>query len=164
MGRFNVVAFWADPSHTLDDDSTRYWDAIIDRWHRKYKDKLQKDAWPVKSGNGVSSIMWDMANKARTVEFTAAAEIVRSELHHRDHEGNYAPQFTHDGHPALVAHLRNARESRQVEGVSIRKAGRESAKKIDLAACLIGARMLRRVVLNLGVEEQVSEGGWVTAL
>jgi hypothetical protein len=160
--RFNVVAFWGDPSHTLDDDSTRYWDTFIDRWHRAYKDRLQ--TWAVKSGPGMSSIMWDMTSSQRTAQFTGAAEIVRSELHHKDHEGNYAPRFTHDGHPALVAHLRNARENRGPDGVSIRKNNRESAKKIDLAACLIGAHMLRRYVLNEGVEEQQSTGGWVTAI
>ena len=165
--RFTVAAFWADPSHTLDDDSTRYWDGHIDNWHRKYKEKLQN--WPVQTGVATHSIMWDMASRTRTEQFAAAAELVRSEIHHKDAEGEYAPLFTHDGHPALVAHLRNARENKiEATGgkilVSIRKAGRESAKKIDLAACLIGAQMLRRVVLNAGVEEHEEEGGWVTSL
>jgi hypothetical protein len=135
---------------------------MIDSWHRKYKDRLQ--TWSVQSGVGVSSVMWDMTSPQRTAQFTAAAELVRSEMHHRDPDGNYAPQFTHDGHPALRAHLRNARENRGPDGVSIRKANRDSNKKIDLAACLIGARMLRRVVLNQGVQEEESRGGWVTAL
>jgi hypothetical protein len=160
--RFNVVAFWADPSHTLDDDSTRYWDGYIDRWHRTYKERLQ--TWAVQSGVGVSSVMWDMANRLRTAQFTAAAELVRSELHHRDSEGHYEPLFRHDGHPALRAHLRNARENRGPDGVSIRKNNRESAKKIDLAACLIGARLLRRVVLNQGIKNDEKVGGWVTAI
>ncbi len=163
FGRFNVVAFWADPSHTLDeDDSTRYWDAMIDSWHRTYKERLQ--TWAVQSGVGVSSVMWDMASSQRTAQFVAAVELVRGELHHKDPDGNYAPQFVHDGHPALRAHLRNARESRGPDGVSIRKSGRNSNKKIDLAVCLIGARMLRRVVLNQGVEEPQDTGGWVTAI
>jgi hypothetical protein len=33
------------------------------------------------------------------------------------------------------------------------KEGRESPKKIDLAVCAVGARMLRRVVLNAGLED-----------
>jgi hypothetical protein len=167
FGRFNVVAFWGDPSHTLDDDNTRYWDGYIDKWHRKYSEKLQ--VWSVKSGTGVHSIMWDMANRLRTEEFAAAAELVRSELHHRDPEGNYAPRFMHDGHPALVAHLRNARENRiEASGgktlISIRKNNRESGKKIDLAACLIGAHLLRRVVLNTGIEEVNENKGWFASV
>jgi hypothetical protein len=160
--RFNIVAFWGDPSHALDDDDTRYWDGVIDSWHRKYKDRLQ--TWAVQSGVAVSSIMWDMANTVRSNQFTAAAELVRSELHHRDHEDNYAPSFLHDGHPALVAHLKNARESRTDVGVSLRKKNRESAQKIDLAVCLVGGQLLRRVVLNQGLEESKETGGWVHAL
>lgn len=168
MARFNVVAFWGDPSHTLDDDSTRYWDATIDKWHRKYNEKLQ--FWAIKTGISTHSIMWDMASPQRTEQFAEAAELVRADLHHKDHEGNYAPRFTHDGHPALVAHLRNARENKiEVSAgkktlISIRKAGRESNKKIDLAACLIGAQMLRRVALNVGVEEEETEGGWISSI
>lgn len=166
--RFNVVAFWADPSHTLDDDSTRYWDGYIDKWHRKYKDQLQPETWSVKSGVAVHSIMWDMAAKTRSEQFAVAAELVRAELHHKDPEGEYAPSFTHDGHPALMAHLRNAREYKfEATGgaqlISIRKNQRESNHKIDLAACLIGAHMLRRVVLNVGLEEE-EDGGWFGSL
>lgn len=167
FARFNIVAFWGDPSHTLDDENERYWDGYIDRWHRKYKEQLQ--VWSVKSGNGVHSIMWDMAAKTRTEEFAAAAELTRSELHRRDHEGEYAPAFTHDGHPALVAHVRNAHENKilTLNGrvlISIRKNNRESNKKIDLAACMIGAQMLRRVVLNTGVEETDEDAGWFASV
>lgn len=162
FGRFNIIAFFGDPSHTKEDDGTRYWDGYIDRWHRKYKERLQ--VWSIKSGEGVSSVMWDMTSPLRTREFTAAAERVRTELHHKDHEGNYAPLFLHDGHPALVAHLRNAHENRTDVGTSIRKKNRMSRNKIDLAACLIGAQMLRRLCLNRGVEEPETTGGWVYSL
>lgn len=164
FSRFRVVAFWGDPSHTQEDDNTRFWDRYIDRWHQKFKDQLQDDFWAVKSGQKLSAIMWDMADKQRTAQFTAAAEIVRSELHQRDAAGKYASAFTHDGHPALIKHLRNARENRSDVGVSVRKKNRESLEKIDLAVCLIGAQMLRRVVTNVGVDEPESAGGWVTAL
>ncbi len=162
--RFNVVAFWGDPSHTLEDDNTRFWDRFIDRWHQKYHERLQKDFWAVKTGVKVSSIMWDMADPERSKQFTAAAEIVRSDLHHRNPAGDYAPNFRTDGHPALRAHLRNARENRTDYGVSVRKNGRESGNKIDLAVCLIGAHLLRRFVLNAGLEEEQDTGGWVTSL
>jgi hypothetical protein len=65
--------------------------------------------------------------------------------------------------------MKNAKEHRiQTVGertlVSLAKNNRESHKKIDLAVTLVGARMLRRVVLNVGVEEEENTGGWVTAL
>ena len=110
------------------------------------------------------------AARSRTEQFAEAAELVRADIQHKDHEGNYAPRFTHDGHPALTAHLRNCRENKieitlsKKVLISIRKAGRESNKKIDLAACLIGAQMLRRVALNVGVEEEETEGGWISSI
>lgn len=164
FGRFHIVAFWGDPSHTQEDDNTRFWDRYIDRWHQKYKERLQSDFWAVKTGPKVSSILWDMADKQRTAQFVAAAEIVRTELHHKDHEGRYAPLFTHDGHPALIAHMRHARENRTDVGVSVRKKNRESNEKIDLLVGLIGAQMLRRVATNIGIAEPEDTGGWVTSL
>ncbi len=50
-------------------------------------------------------------------------------------------------------HLRNAKKYFTRDGTSLFKGGRESAKKIDLAVCAVGARMLRRLVLNRGEEE-----------
>jgi hypothetical protein len=46
----------------------------------------------------------------------------------------------------LREHLINARRAPGKFGVSIRKDGRESRHKIDLAVCLVGARMLWRHV------------------
>jgi hypothetical protein len=42
----------------------------------------------------------------------------------------------------------NARRRTNRWGITIGKEHRESAKKIDLAVCMIGARMLRRALLN----------------
>ena len=149
--RFNVVAFWADPSHTKDDDGSRYWDGIIDRWHRIYKDRLRY--WAVKSGDRAHSIMWDMTSPERTKLFVAAAETFVSELEIEGPEG-FQPSFRIDGHPPLMDHLRNAKKYFTRDGTSLFKGGRESAKKIDLAVCAVGARLLRRLVLNKGEEEQ----------
>ena len=38
------------------------------------------------------------------------------------------------------------------------KENRESKKKIDLAVCLVGARLLRKVYLNTEVEEKEHTG------
>ena len=43
--------------------------------------------------------------------------------------------------------MRNAKRAPGNYGVSVRKDNRESRHKIDLAVCLIGARMLRRIYL-----------------
>jgi hypothetical protein len=42
----------------------------------------------------------------------------------------------------------NARRRPNKWGVSLGKEHRESARKVDLAVCAVGARMLRRLVLN----------------
>jgi hypothetical protein len=48
----------------------------------------------------------------------------------------------------LRQHIRNARRRTNNHGVSFGKEHRESARKVDLAVCAVGARMLRRLVLN----------------
>lgn len=156
MERFNVVAWFADPSHALDDDASRYWDGLIDDWHRRYKAKLQ--VWSIKTGDRQHSIMWDMASPERTAQFTAAAEVFVEEMERQGDEG-YDPAFRIDGHPALLDHLRNAKRYPNKHGVSLWKGHRESAKKVDLAVCAVGARMLRRIVLNRGLEEAKKKGG-----
>lgn len=131
-----VVGFYADPSHAKDDDVTGFWDATIDGWHRDYQDRLRH--WAVKSGDGKHSVMWDMASPERSRLFTEAAMRFVEEI----------DEITHDGHPALRQHMKNARRRPNRYGVSMGKEHRESARKIDLAVCAVGARMLRRVVLN----------------
>jgi hypothetical protein len=144
--RYQVVGFWADPSHTTDDESgERYWDGLIDEWHRRWRDRLQLWAQP-----GKHSIMWDMSSPAHTAEFTAAAERCVSEIEFASKAvGNgLAPSFTWDGDSRLRIHVRNARRFPNRYGVSLWKGHRESPNKVDLAVCMVGARMLRRNVLN----------------
>jgi len=93
-----------------------------------------------------------MASPKRVEAFTAAAEQAEADLRSSaevmaagDAEGR---TVTHDNHPALVAHLKHARRSPNRYGVSVWKGHRESSRKIDLAVCFIGARMLRRQFLN----------------
>ena len=57
-------------------------------------------------------------------------------------------QLTHDGSKELRRHVANARRRTNAWGYTIGKEHRESARKIDLAVCAIGARMLRRMVMN----------------
>ncbi len=158
----NVVAFYADPSHTLDDETQeRYWDDIIDGWHRDYKHRFDPKVWAVPGVKG-HSIMWDMVSSQRTAEFTAACELVESQITTaaklvRDGK---PPTFTWDGDGRLRRHAHNARRFPNKFGVSIWKGHRESPKKIDLAVCMVGARMLRRIVLNTQPAKKRSGKVW----
>lgn len=154
--RFRIVAFWGDPSHAKDDDASRYWDGLMDDWHRRYKDQLQY--WSTKTGDRAHAVMWDMTSPERTKTFVAAAELFVEEMEREGDEG-YDPAFRIDGHPALMDHLRNAKRYPMRAGVSLWKGHRESPKKVDLAVCAVGARMLRRLVLNKGLEENKPLGG-----
>lgn len=157
FARFNIVGFLFDPSHTKDDvDSTPYWNALVDDWHRRYADRLQYH--PMQSGDRVHSVMWDMTSPLRQGEFVAAAERVREEL--KIAFNTRTPSIVIDGHPALVDHLRNAKAAPGKYGTTLMKEHRESAKKIDLAVCLVGATMLRRFVLNKGLEAKPSREVW----
>ena len=80
-------------------------------------------------------IAWDM--RGHVFEFTRECELVEAEI--RD------GLFTHDSHPAVARHVANAHRDANRYGVSIKKG--TSAKKIDAAVCVIGARMVRRLVL-----------------
>jgi hypothetical protein len=142
--RFNVVGFFFDPSHTRDDENAnRYWDVLIDSWHIEFGDRLQY--WAVQSGDRRSAIMWDMTSPVRQVEFVNAVARCQDEVE--------SHAFTLDGHPTLLEHMRHARMTLTSHGWSISKESRRSSKKIDLAVCLVGARMLRRLVAVKGVEE-----------
>ena len=156
MERFNVRAFYFDPSHTTDDEAQQFWRPMVDDWHRRYRDRLDPNLWAVKGG-GVGtqphSIMWDMTSPARTEQFVIATEQFHADLHEQDEGEQWAPTVRHDGHPMLVEHLRNAKEYAAKNGrTGIAKEHRSSQRKIDLAVCAIGARMLRRLALNAPME------------
>jgi hypothetical protein len=153
--RFNVVAFWGDPSHAKDDeDSSRYWDGLFDDWMRDYKDKLDPKHWPVKSGLRRHAVMFDMTSSDRLKLFVEAAEEFTETMETLNDIEEYAPGFQIDGHPAMVKHLEQAVLYPTAWGTSLMKENRESKRKIDLAVCAVGARMLRRIVLNLAEEEE----------
>ena len=135
---YRVCAFFGDPSHVLEDESQeRYWDGLFDQWHRQYSGELEVWAKPGRDGHAV---MWDMSSSARVEQFTAAAERCEQEI--SEHT------LLHDGDGRLRRHVRNARRYPNKWGISVWKGHRESSRKIDLAVCMIGARMVRRLVLN----------------
>jgi hypothetical protein len=168
FGRFDVIAFWADPSHAKAETESGeseggYWQGLIDDWHLRHKDKLFEEHWSVKSGLTTHSILWDMSSPLHTKLFVHAAEQTVDELEHTLPDGTLAPKFAIDGHPRLLEHLKNAKKAPGQYGVSMRKEGRESLRKIDGGVAMVGARMLRRMVLNAEVEEE-QEGGWAHAV
>ncbi len=159
--RLNVQAFWADPSHAKDDeDESRYWDGVLDTWHKAIKDTIDSKWWAVRSGDRAHSVMWDMTSPERHAMFVGAAMRTVDEFEAKNDIEEFAPTLTIDGHPILVKHMRNARKNPNTRwGVSLMKENRESARKIDLAVCLVGARMLRRIVLNLTMQEDAPASG-----
>ena len=144
--RYDVRAFYADPSHALDDvTAERYWDDLVDEWHRRYRDELAIWAQPGKDGHAVN---WDMTSPQRLKRFTAAAELMASDIKLSHDLPPDEARLTHDGDPRLRTHVRNARRRPNKYGVGLGKEHRESSRKVDLAVCAVGARMARRAVLN----------------
>lgn len=142
--RFEVVGFFADPSHALEDvTEERYWDALIDDWHQRYGKGLS--LW---ADGRRHSIMWDMTSRSRTAEFVAAAERCEADIRSSFLERQFGrpATFTHDGDARLRRHVENARRWPTKHGVSLGKERRGSRRKIDLAVCMVGARMVRRKI------------------
>lgn len=160
--RFNVVAFWGDPSHAKNDeeDESSYWMPMLDKWMQKYKDKLDPKHWPVKTGLRVHAINWDMSSSDRTKAFIDAAEQAVEDFETLNDIEEYEPTFEIDGHPVLVQHLKNAIERIDPRGwgTSLTKEQKDSPRKIDAAVCLVGARMLRRLVMNAYVDDEDQPG------
>lgn len=139
FARLRPLAFFADPGSGFDEaDGERYWDGYIDSWAQRYGKRLKLKA--VSSGQAAHAVMWDMRDRRRQQVFTEATDRFYRDVLER--------QLSHDGHKVLRQHVANARRRTNQWGYSIGKEHRGSARKIDLAVCAIGARMLRRMVLN----------------
>lgn len=161
--RFKVIAFWGDPSHAKDDseDESSYWMPMLDKWMQKYKDVLDPQHYPVKTGLRKHAINFDMTSADRTKAFIDAAEQTIEDFETLNDIEEFEPTFQIDGHPVLVQHLKNAIKHLDPRGwgTSLSKEQKDSPRKIDAAVCLVGARMLRRLVLNAHVEEEADEPG-----
>ncbi|MFG7940966.1 terminase [Streptomyces cacaoi] len=139
FARYRPLAFFADPGAGQDDeDGQRYWDGYIDDWAQRFGRRLKVKA--VAGGANRHAVLWDMRDRRRQQAFTEAVDRFYRDVLER--------QLTHDGHRMLRQHVANARRRTNQWGYSIGKEHRESARKIDLAVCAVGARMLRRLVLN----------------
>lgn len=124
---YSVVAFFAD---------VKEWEGFVKvTWPTTYGDRLLVMAAP--TGREPAPIAWDMRSRRR--EFAEACETCEAEIVDR--------QFTHDGNPVVARHVQNARRWERDGRIAIGKESPNSARKVDAAVCVIGARMARRVVL-----------------
>jgi hypothetical protein len=145
--RYTVVAFFGDPSHVLEDESmSRYWDGLFDEWHRQMRHELRLWARPGKDSG--HAVMFDMALMDNQKRFVDAVAMVEADVDDQ--------ALTHDGDARLRQHVLAARRQPTRAGMSIAKEHRESRRKIDLAVCMVGARMVRRLYLNT----RKKKGGW----
>ena len=136
---YRPLAFFADPGAGYDEkDGERYWDGFVDAWAQRYGKRLKLKA--VVSGHGQHAVMWDMSDRRRQQVFTEAVDRF-----YRDVLERLVP---HDGNKVMRQHIANSRRRTNAWGYTIGKEHRESARKVDLAVCAIGARMLRRMVMN----------------
>lgn len=140
---YNVVAFWAD---------VREWESFVKTtWPEDLGEDLICPAVPG-HGPNATPIAWDMRTHAWL--FAEATETALAEI--LEH------QFTHDGSAALGEHVSNCRVHEYRGLWSVRKESPKSPRKIDLAVCMIGARMLYRVVKksDAWAKAQAGTGTW----
>jgi len=127
FARWDVVGFFGD---------VQEWESFVKiDWPTRFQDRLQIMAVP--GGKAPESIAWDMRN--HVYDFTRAAELVEAEIN----DG----AFTHDDHPVLARHVANLRRRPNRYGISVGKESPSSPRKIDAGVCMIGARMVRRLLL-----------------
>jgi hypothetical protein len=123
--RWKVVGFFGD---------VQEWESFVKvSWPELFPD-LEVSAT---GGKDPQAIAWDM--RGHTYEFTAAAELTLGEIE--------SGVLSHDGDSRVARHVSNCRRRPNRWGVSVGKESKDSPKKIDAAVCVIGARMVRRLVL-----------------
>jgi hypothetical protein len=122
----NVLAFFGDVLH---------FEGLHDEWSALIGPTAL--LW-AQEGKFRHATAWDMRGKLK--DFTLACERTEADVR--------AGDLTHDGSPALRNHVLNARRRPNRFGVGIGKEGRESSRKIDRAVCAVGARMVRRMLIE----------------
>jgi hypothetical protein len=140
FGKWNVVGFFAD---------VQEWESFVKiDWPARFRDHLTIMAVP--GGKSPEPIAWDMRN--HVYDFTQAVELVEAEINDA--------VFTHDDHPVLARHVANLRRRPNRYGISVGKESPSSPKKIDAGVCMIGARMVRRLLLAAAPKKVRSGRVW----
>jgi hypothetical protein len=143
--RYLVEWFGVDPSPARDDeDEAPYWGKVIDGWHRDFQNVVS--LWATPGQKTGSAVLFDMrlsqpGGVERNRAFTESAMQTARDI---DEDA----VLTHDGHAMLRLHTHNAKKRPNKWGVSLGKVSRDSNRRVDLAVCMVGARMGRRLVLN----------------
>lgn len=139
--KYRVVGFFGDPGHALDDEEQEsMWMPWFDKWHRRYGKKLRVWAQGSPRSDRGHAILFDMAARDVSRKFAEAVAYTLAEIR--------SAAFTYDADARLRKHVLNARRYPVQGVVSISKESRESKRKIDLAICMVGARYVRRLILN----------------
>ncbi len=128
--RFSPLGFFGDVKE--------FESFVLTEWPQRYAEDLL--IWAVPNGKPPQPIAWDMRSHA--VDFAKAAEACEAEI--------LESEFTHDGDSRVTRHIANARRRPHKAWVSIGKDSPDSPRKIDAAVCVIGVRMVRRLVLSSG--------------
>lgn len=138
--KYRVVGFFGDPAHALDDETMdRFWDPLFSEWDLLFRRQVKVWGSGSKSGKNAHSVMFDMSARDNARQFAEAAAFALEEVK--------SAAFTHDGDARLRKHVLNARRYPVQGYVSIAKDHRESRNKVDLAVAMVGARMVRRLIL-----------------
>jgi hypothetical protein len=149
MQRWRVVWFGVDPSPARDDENEAlYWAQLVDVWHRDFGKKLP--LWATPGAVIGHAVKYDMrlsqrGGADRNKAFTEMAELCADWID-EDHAGE--SPLTHDGDPGLRIHVHNAKRRPNEWGVSLSKETRASTRLVDLAVCMVGAHLGRRIALN----------------
>lgn len=140
--KYRVVGFFGDPGHALDDESQEsMWMPWFDKWHRRYGKRLRVWAQGSKRSEKGHAVLFDMSARDVSRKFAEAVAYTLAEIR--------SGAFTYDADARLRKHILNARRYPVQGVVSISKESRESKRKIDLAICMVGARLVRRQILNM---------------
>lgn len=123
---YHVVAFWADVAH---------FESYV---HTSWPMLFEHDGlYPARKGGQLSHLIaWDM--RSHSFQFATACEAAQNEIERG--------VFTHDSNSTLAQHVANAVVSLKQGRVHIKKESPKSSRKIDAAVCMVGARMLYRIV------------------
>lgn len=152
--RWDVVWMGADPSPARDDsDEAEYWMDVLDQLHRDFRRRVAVWATPGAAGTKQGhAVLWDMrvrkpGGAERNRMFVEAAEQTVRDI---EGDGDQPGTLVWDGSAALRTHVHNARRRSTQWGMSLGKRTRDSSYLVDLAVCMVGARMGRRIVANSG--------------